>query len=118
MSAFTGKNWFQPGALAGQFKTRLPGDPILFDRLHLYFWIERSVGRERTNGVNPNGVTEQPDSTSVAAAKASVPLRRRRTPGQALVEYVLIVVLVSLAIIAVLTLTGPAIGTVFNNMTY
>ncbi len=41
--------------------------------------------------------------------------KRRSYPGQALVEYVLILVLVSLAVIAILTVTGPAIGNLFSN---
>ncbi len=48
----------------------------------------------------------------------TAPTPRRRTPGQALIEYVLIVVLVSLAVVAVLTLTGPIIGNVFSNVVY
>jgi len=44
--------------------------------------------------------------------------RRQRHMGQALVEYVLIVVLVSLAVAAALTATGPAIGNVFSNVVY
>ncbi len=44
--------------------------------------------------------------------------RRRGQPGQALVEYVLIVVLVSLAVVAIITATGPALGNVFSNTVY
>lgn len=42
------------------------------------------------------------------------PVRR----GQALVEYVLIMALVTLALIAVLAITGPAVGNVFSNQVY
>ena len=45
--------------------------------------------------------------------------RRRNAPrGQALVEYILIVVLVVFAIVAILALTGPAVGNVFSNTVY
>ncbi len=44
--------------------------------------------------------------------------KRRGPLGQALVEYVLILVLVSLAIAAVLAATGPAIGNVFSNTVF
>lgn len=43
---------------------------------------------------------------------------KRGRRGQALVEYVLIVILVSLAVVAILTATGPAIGNVFSNTIY
>ena len=43
---------------------------------------------------------------------------RSRAGGQALVEYVLILTLVTLAIIAVLAITGPAVGNVFSNTVY
>jgi pilus assembly protein Flp/PilA len=36
--------------------------------------------------------------------------------GQGLVEYALILVLVAVAVIAVLTLFGPALGNVFSNI--
>lgn len=38
--------------------------------------------------------------------------------GQALAEYVLILALVAIALIAVLTITGPAVGNVFSNAVY
>jgi len=41
-----------------------------------------------------------------------------RHGGQALIEYVLIITLVTLAIIAVLAITGPAAGNVFSNVVY
>ncbi|NDJ78060.1 MAG: hypothetical protein GYB65_17565 [Chloroflexi bacterium] len=41
-----------------------------------------------------------------------------RTSGQALIEYVLIVTLITIAIIAVLAITGPAVGNVFSNAVY
>jgi Flp pilus assembly pilin Flp len=53
-----------------------------------------------------------PEAIPVLLAK---PQRRM---GQALVEYALIMVLVSLAIMAILTATGPAIGNVFSNVVY
>ena len=39
-----------------------------------------------------------------------------REEGQGLVEYALILVLVAIVVIAILTLLGPAIGTVFSNI--
>ncbi|MBE7513741.1 MAG: hypothetical protein HS103_13115 [Anaerolineales bacterium] len=42
----------------------------------------------------------------------------RGAAGQALVEYVLIVTLVVFALVAILTVTGPAIGNVFSNTVY
>jgi Flp pilus assembly pilin Flp len=48
-------------------------------------------------------------------------LRRGKTTkstGQALIEYALILALVVIAIIAVLTITGPAVGNVFSNQVY
>lgn len=44
--------------------------------------------------------------------------RRKREGGQALIEYVLILALVAVALIAVLTITGPAVGNVFSNAVY
>lgn len=44
--------------------------------------------------------------------------RGRAASGQAMVEYVLIAILVCLAIAAVVTLTGPAVGNVFSNTVY
>jgi len=44
--------------------------------------------------------------------------RKGSTRGQAMVEYVLIAVLVSLAIAAVITVTGPTIGNIFSNTVY
>lgn len=43
---------------------------------------------------------------------------RASAGGQALIEYVLIIVLVTIAIIAVLAITGPAVGNVFSNTVY
>ena len=43
---------------------------------------------------------------------------KRRTKGQALVEYVLILALVVVALVAVLTITGPAVGNVFSNTVF
>lgn len=39
-----------------------------------------------------------------------------REEGQGLVEYALILVLVSVVVIVVLTLLGPAIGEIFSNI--
>ena len=39
-----------------------------------------------------------------------------REKGQGLVEYAFILVLVAMAVIAVLLLLGPAIGSVFSNI--
>ncbi len=39
-----------------------------------------------------------------------------RQEGQGLVEYALILVLVSVVVIAILTLLGPAIGNVFSQI--
>ena len=36
--------------------------------------------------------------------------------GQGLIEYALILVLVSIVVIAILTLLGPAIGNIFSNL--
>ena len=44
--------------------------------------------------------------------------RAERSRGQALVEYVLILALVAIALAAVLTITGPAVGNVFSNQVY
>lgn len=41
-----------------------------------------------------------------------------RSRGQALIEYVLILVLVVFALVAVLAITGPAVGNVFSNTVY
>ncbi len=43
---------------------------------------------------------------------------RSRGGGQALVEYALILALVVIALVAVLTITGPAVGNVFSNTVY
>jgi Flp pilus assembly pilin Flp len=43
---------------------------------------------------------------------------RRASAGQALVEYSLIAVLVIIAIVAILTVTGPVVGNVFSNTVY
>lgn len=43
---------------------------------------------------------------------------KRQAGGQALIEYVLIITLVTLALIAVLAITGPAVGNVFSNQVY
>ncbi|MBN1201002.1 MAG: hypothetical protein JXJ20_04020 [Anaerolineae bacterium] len=45
-------------------------------------------------------------------------LTPRLAGGQALIEYALILVLVVLAIVAVVTVTGPAVGNVFSNTVY
>jgi Flp pilus assembly pilin Flp len=42
----------------------------------------------------------------------------RRKPGQALVEYALIIALVMFAVITVLSLTGPAVANVFSNTVF
>ncbi len=39
-----------------------------------------------------------------------------REEGQGLVEYALILVLVSIVVIAILTLLGPTIGNIFSNL--
>jgi len=43
-------------------------------------------------------------------------LLARKEKGQGLVEYALIIVLVSIVVIVALTLLGPQIGNVFNNI--
>ena len=43
-------------------------------------------------------------------------LLARKEKGQGLVEYALIIVLVSIVVIAALTLLGPRIGNVFNDI--
>ncbi len=45
-------------------------------------------------------------------------VKRSQTRGQAIIEYVLILALVTIALIAVLTITGPAVGNVFSNAVY
>lgn len=50
--------------------------------------------------------------------RRNLSLPTRRHEGQALAEYVLILALVAIALIAVLTITGPAVGDVFNNAVY
>jgi pilus assembly protein Flp/PilA len=40
----------------------------------------------------------------------------RREPGQGLVEYALILALVTIVVIGVLILLGPAIGSIFSNL--
>ncbi|MCX7977015.1 MAG: pilus assembly protein [Bellilinea sp.] len=41
---------------------------------------------------------------------------KRETEGQGLVEYALIMVLVVLAVIVILALLGPTIGSLFSNI--
>ncbi|MBI1801614.1 MAG: Flp family type IVb pilin [Chloroflexi bacterium] len=43
-------------------------------------------------------------------------LSTRREEGQALVEYALILVLVSVVVIAILSQIGPAVGNVFSTI--
>jgi pilus assembly protein Flp/PilA len=45
-----------------------------------------------------------------------VPHKRRAARGQALVEYVVIIALIAIALIGILTITGPAVGNVFSNV--
>lgn len=45
-------------------------------------------------------------------------LRSRGMGGQSMVEYVLIAVLISIALAAAITLTGPAVGNIFSNTVY
>ncbi len=55
------------------------------------------------------------------AAAGQAPLRGKRrgqVGGQALVEYSLIAVLVVIAIVAILTVTGPVVGNLFSNTVY
>lgn len=40
-----------------------------------------------------------------------------REPGQGLVEYALLLVLVAIAVLAILTILGPQIGNVFSRVT-
>jgi pilus assembly protein Flp/PilA len=40
----------------------------------------------------------------------------KNTPGQGLVEYALILVLVAIVVIVILALLGPAIGGVFSSL--
>jgi Flp pilus assembly pilin Flp len=42
--------------------------------------------------------------------------RRNRKHGQALVEYALVLVLVSLGVGAAIAMTGPAVGSIFSNV--
>jgi Flp pilus assembly pilin Flp len=54
-------------------------------------------------------------------AKRAVGVRGRTRPaarGQGMAEYALIAVLVSLAIAAIITVTGPTIGNIFSNTVY
>jgi pilus assembly protein Flp/PilA len=39
-----------------------------------------------------------------------------KEPGQGLVEYALILVMVALVVIVILALLGPAVGAVFSNL--
>ena len=43
--------------------------------------------------------------------------RLRREKGQGLVEYALILVLVSIVVIAIVALLGPVVGSLFSNVT-
>lgn len=52
------------------------------------------------------------------AQTARQPLLQRGQPGQALIEYALILVLVVIALAAALIATGPALGNVFSNTVY
>ncbi|MBN2306037.1 MAG: hypothetical protein JXQ72_16260 [Anaerolineae bacterium] len=54
----------------------------------------------------------------ITSKKARRSRARPKTDGQALVEYVLILTLVTLALLAVLAITGPAVGNVFSNQVY
>jgi len=59
--------------------------------------------------------------TLVNRAKCATGIRSFTQPatrGQGMVEYALIAVLVSLAIAAIITATGPTIGNVFSNTVY
>ena len=70
-----------------------------------------------TNDYNPPG-RKQP---AIGASAGQAPLkgkRRGQVGGQALVEYSLIAVLVMIAIVAILTVTGPVVGNVFSNTVY
>ncbi len=53
-----------------------------------------------------------------ARGRTTSSLSFRPREGQALAEYVLILALVAIALIAVLTITGPAVGDVFSNAVY
>ena len=52
------------------------------------------------------------------AQHASPKAARRRSSGQALIEYALILILVVIALAAALIATGPALGNVFSNTVY
>jgi Flp pilus assembly pilin Flp len=56
--------------------------------------------------------------TRAPAPQDQQPPSKTKTRGQALIEYVLILTLVVVALIAVLTLTGPVVGNVFSNTVY
>src|SRR5690348_5164378 len=54
----------------------------------------------------------------VKEEKARKPIWRSGPPGQAMMEYALILVLVAIALAAALVATGPALGKVFSNTVY
>ncbi len=61
---------------------------------------------------------EKQDQQASHTGQAKPGERHKRARGQSLVEYALIASLVVLGIIAVLTVTGPAVGNVFSNTVY
>jgi pilus assembly protein Flp/PilA len=64
--------------------------------------------------INPTQVTKYLQITN--GLKEAHMLFNPREKGQGLVEYALILVLVSVVVIAILTLLGPAIGNVFSSI--
>src|SRR6185503_16850055 len=54
----------------------------------------------------------------VKKGRTRKPLWQSSAPGQALMEYALILVLVAIALAAALIATGPALGNVFSNTVY
>lgn len=59
-----------------------------------------------------------PDQELIPLAEQPARKKKRRLPGQALVEYVLIIALVVISLVAILAVVGPAMGNVFSNQVY
>jgi pilus assembly protein Flp/PilA len=57
------------------------------------------------------------ETIMVEFVRALVGLTAEEREGQGLVEYALIIVLVSIAVIVLLTLLGSQVGNVFSNIT-
>ena len=58
-----------------------------------------------------------PSSCSTPAPSTERNSSPQRDPGQGLVEYALLLVLLAIAVLAILTLLGPQIGNVFSRVT-